>query len=359
MRSDTFLRFISLVIAMLAMTITIAVAVGEFASYSQILDAIPPTALILFGLLSVTISLWVLQRTLSSRAPLAYNVAIVGFPKSGKTTLITALFGEIFAHRVRGIDASLSGRSTIDRVNRDLALIQQGESLGPTTDQDLFAYRTNVRLGNQVFPRSYKIEFGDFPGEDSIAYSEQYGDWLHSTPFFKWVVDADALIFVIDLGEYQLAHLANPSARNQYAVRMSSAIRAAWQHILDANRDKEREVRRRPVVLVMNKADLLATAVVSSSQPGSELYREKLRDKILALGFGHQTPEVRELKPEVLESSSPRVLAEFDDLILFFRGESKRFSTVFTSSFRTIDSRLLGGEDLLKLVLPPVQLMPL
>ncbi len=32
--------------------------------------------------------------------PQAYNIAIVGFPKSGKTTLIVSLFDEIFLGRI-------------------------------------------------------------------------------------------------------------------------------------------------------------------------------------------------------------------------------------------------------------------
>lgn len=35
-----------------------------------------------------------------SRLPVAHNVAIVGYPKSGKTTLIVSLFGEAFARRI-------------------------------------------------------------------------------------------------------------------------------------------------------------------------------------------------------------------------------------------------------------------
>jgi type IV secretory pathway ATPase VirB11/archaellum biosynthesis ATPase len=102
---------------------------------------------ILFAIMTFIIGIAVTQlynELLKRALPKAYDVAIIGFPKSGKTTLITALFGEIFASRITTVEATLRGQSTIERVNHDLAKLEMGEAVGPTTDQDLFAYRTTI-----------------------------------------------------------------------------------------------------------------------------------------------------------------------------------------------------------------------
>src|SRR5271157_4011579 len=65
-----------------------------------------------FTVLMVVMFLYVI---FSNKLPIAHNVAIVGFPESGKTTLITILFGEIFARRVLGVQATPKGARTIER----------------------------------------------------------------------------------------------------------------------------------------------------------------------------------------------------------------------------------------------------
>jgi GTPase SAR1 family protein len=290
---------------------------------------------------------------ISNRLPIAHNVAIVGFPKSGKTTLITSLFGEIFARRVVDVQAKPTGK-TIERINADLAKLEKGQALGPTTDQEIFAYRTNVKIGNWPFTRTYKVEFGDFPGEDSFDYFTKFGPWLHTTPFFKWVVDSDAVIFVVDLAEY-----LDVDGQKSFIAEISSAIRAAWQNMADTVEGGAKSMSRRPTVLVFTKADLFDEVglrsnhnIFDSLKSRSEDPNEMLKDKILRLGFGDELPPIRELSAETLGAGKAEVERDFADLINFLRSESREFHILYTSCVGTVKGLRLGVADLLKFVLP-------
>ena len=191
----------------------------------------------------------------ASSLPITRRIAVAGFPRSGKTTLITVMFGEIFSRRAIDLNAALSGTSTIERVNEDLAKLEKGIALGPTTDQDLFAYRTTATTYGEssVFRQTYNIEIGDFPGEDTVSYVDVYGPWLHTTPFFKWMATADAWIFVIDLAQYWLEKGQGQSA---YVPDTAKGIRAAWQLLLEVPDVKEKIARGAPISIVFTKTDV-------------------------------------------------------------------------------------------------------
>ncbi|MGA9351028.1 MAG: GTPase domain-containing protein [Anaerolineae bacterium] len=270
---------------------------------------------------------------------IAHSVAIVGFPKCGKTTLITALFGEIFARRMLGPKVSPKGQSTIERVNADLAKLERGEALGPTTDQDLFAYRTEIEIVRWFLPQTYKVEFGDFPGDDSKEYVLQYGPWLHTSPFFKWVSEADTLVFIVDLGKY----LEQVYWKDRtYVAEMSAALRAAWQNYVDIV--GVRATQRTPVVLAFTKADLLS--IVKEVKP------DMIAQAIARVGFGALTPPIGEIDNAVLEAGKFSIEHDFSDLITYLKGEIRHFKIVYTSCFGTVDGRRLGLAELFEAVLP-------
>jgi GTPase SAR1 family protein len=305
------------------------------------------------ALSSLIVSLGFTYVTLSNRLPVAHNVAVIGFPRSGKTTLITSLFGEIFAQRVLGVQATPTGATTIERINADLAKLEMGHALGPTTDQDLFAYRTNVTTKGFLLPRSYKVEFGDFPGEDSAQYTKNFGPWFHTTPFFKWVVDADAYIFVIDLAKY-----LNPADQKNYIAEMSSAIRAAWQNLSDNIEGGSKAIKNRPAVLVFTKADIfdnlpISISLLLNTQSSEDLVeRESIKEAILKAGFGNDLPPVQKINTDLLDAERQKVEHDFADLINFLGSESARFHILYTSCVGTVHGLRLGVSRLLELVLP-------
>jgi GTPase SAR1 family protein len=292
-------------------------------------------------------------RSNSSLPPPQYNVAIIGFPQSGKTTLIAALFGETFAQRIKDVKMTPRGNLTIERINEILRKIEAGQAFGPTKDQDKFSFRADVVIPSFPFNRAFKVEFGDFPGEDSGEYMMKYGEWLHNTEFFKWVNTSDSLVFVIDLGHYI------PFAeRKEFVSSMSSAIRAAWQHFLDAN--EHNPIRDHPVVLAFTKTDLCD--VIEDSERlgiavktlfGNSEYQDRLETKVVQFAFGKDVPPTEKMSIYAVDAAKSSVLQDFEKLITYLEGETEYFEVVFTSSFGLVDGKRLGVEKLLKAVLPP------
>jgi len=268
--------------------------------------------------------------------PRSYNVAILGFPKSGKTTLIVSLFGEIFARRITSVKAILRGAETIQRVNDCLQMIERGKALGPTRSQDRFGFRVDMTQ-RKILARTYKVEFGDFPGDSSKEYIEKYGPWLHTTEFFKWVAESDSMVFVVDLGLYLLK-------RTQYVPQISSAIRAAWQNYVDTKRQLGQEAGYSPLALVFSKADLFGFRNLKGVRP--------LQSVIMRFGFGEEVPPVKDIDHKAYAEGSERVRRDFRDLISYLESESRSFKIIFTSCFGLLEGKRLGIEELLDAILP-------
>lgn len=294
----------------------------------------------ILGILGVGMSsYWFLLQRYS--LPRQINVAIVGFPRSGKTTLIITIFRETFQGRLSPLKLTPRGRTTIEKVNADVQRLDTGYAVGPTTDQELFAFRADVTTTRVLFARTYTVQFGDFPGKSSERFSSKDKEtWLHTSEYFKWVSDSDAMVFVIDLAEY----LLGGERRKEYVSRMSSAIRAAWHNYLDVNHHRLREVRQHPLVVVFTKTDLLT--VESSLGDGD------LEERIESLGFGDKIPPDTELRGYGISTFEDKVKREFAELIDYLKSEDRRFSIVFTSGFGQIEGRRLGIMELVRAVLP-------
>jgi GTPase SAR1 family protein len=255
--------------------------------------------LALVSLASAALS-WFISR---QRIPTSYRIAVLGFPRAGKTTLITAVFAYLFKAGLRGVSIVPRGDETIQKINADMEQLELGQPLKPTTDQEVFAYRAEVRPRSGVFTRNYKLEIGDFPGEDTVAFAEVYGDWLHKTKYFQWAVDSDAFMFIVD------TTLVVSSDGTEYVARQKRAFRAAWQRLQEHYLDGSRDLSRRPLLLVFAKADALWGMPID--------------------------PDSHKVQYGVEESAAKFKLQEisdqFSDLIAYFKHESRRFSTILTS----------------------------
>lgn len=276
--------------------------------------------------------------------PYSYHVAIVGFPKSGKTTLIISLFGEAFAQRLP-IRMVPKGTQTIDLVNLSLSMLEKGQSLGPTKDQDRFSFRGEVTMKYAFLSKKYNLEFGDFPGHDSQKYVEDFGPWLHKTEYFKWVSSSDAIIFVIDLGHY-----LNLKKRSGYIAEISSAIRAAWQYFIDVNEYRLKQVKNIPIILAFNKADLFSLDIRDyRTEPE---YLNEIEEKIMEMGFGNKIPELTEIYHNNLIKGKSDVINDFENLITYLENETSNMHIIFTSSFGLYHGVRLGLKELFTEVLP-------
>jgi GTPase SAR1 family protein len=188
------------------------------------------------------------------RIPQKFSVAIIGFPRSGKTTLLMSLFDHILSKKIEFNNIKIEGSETIERVNHFISLINIRKQIPPTQDQEIFAYRTSIKRQTILGSRIIKIEFGDFPGEQSKEFSEKYNNWFHRTPYFKWVKDADAYIFIVDFGDY----LINKEEDNLgfFVSTTTASMRAAWQHLIEYNYENKFDLKRNPIILLFSKLDL-------------------------------------------------------------------------------------------------------
>jgi GTPase SAR1 family protein len=284
------------------------------------------------GVVATLIVAFSAARIMRQRLPVAYRVAVLGFPRSGKTTLIIAMFGEMFARRLVGYDVHPRGESTIERVNADLESLELGRPLGTTTDQDLFAFRADVIARGGIFPRIFKVEIGDFPGEDTVKFAEEFGDWFHQTPYFKWAMEADAFIFVADLAAIRGGDSAAPNV-----ARTSRAIRAAWQRLQEHHLEGARRLSSKPVALVFMKEDLLFPAGAAAIR-GGPISRDPLQ-----------------VEQGALMAEEDRIVGLFGDLLAFLRSQARVFRVIFVSAF-AVDKcgRRLGVNELLRFILPRV-----
>jgi hypothetical protein len=266
------------------------------------------------------------------RMPASHRIAVVGFPQTGKTTLITAVFAYFFRHGVKGASIVPRGDETIRRINANMELLELGRPIGPTTDQDVFAYRAEVDLKSAMFPRRYKLEIGDFPGESTVEFSEEYQDWLHLTRYFEWAVSADAFLFVVDVGAVLL------DEDGEYVARQKRALRAAWQRLQESHLEGSSDVSLKPLVLVFTKADVLLF-----DRDISKL------DEIPPEG---QTPIVSVSPHGLLARKTEKITDRFEDLIQYFQNENRRFAMVFTSVFINVEGERLGVPEIAQLIMP-------
>jgi hypothetical protein len=186
--------------------------------------------------------------------PVSHRVAVIGLPRSGKTTLITALFELI----QRGSDipnVRLHGLNTISTVNRYIASLNAGEKIGPTKEKDTFVFRFSYSKRRGLLSRLYDIEIADFPGEYSeiishnleertqvqrettrrdsnesaLIVAEDLEFTLFNKEFFSWVASSREYLFLIDLA----AIYSGESPRRSVAD-IIGRIRTSWQVIEDS-----------------------------------------------------------------------------------------------------------------------------
>ena len=314
--------------------------------------------------------------------PSPHNVAFVGFQKSGKTTLLITMFNELMLFRVSGVSARLRGEKTIKRVTSYMEKIRLRQAVGPTTQRSQFPYEVNITRG-RFLGRSFKMSFADFPGEKSEEYvsglpeqqseghdyaankeSEDYRSVVASIvkkrapyhqiddtalfdrDFFRWVLECDALVFVVDIAQYLMdkAHSQPSPMASNYVVEVSQAYMRTWSYILDA-RDQAGEARAPVVVLAFTKSDLFD---VDSHGAAAD----SLETMMATAGFEEPLPEVREISRVKFEEGKKQCEEDFYDLLQFLRGHSRRFHSVYTSSFALMDGQRLGVEKVFKAVLP-------
>ena len=256
----------------------------------------------------------------------SYRVAVIGFPQVGKTSLITALFAYLFKRGIRGASIVPRGEETITRINAHIAEMESGKGVAPTRDQDVFAYRAEVQSRSKfgLLPTKYKLEIGDFPGEQSEAFIESDQPWLHNTKYFQWAMGADAFLFVVDSSQ------CNGFDTVEYVAHQQSAFRAAWQRLADHHIDGGSSLRNKAVILVYTKADRILDG--PPHRFGAGAVPETLEDR---------TKKLHDFLDET-----------FADFIYYVRRDAPKFKTVLTSVVKKQSLERIGIPEVADYMLP-------
>jgi GTPase SAR1 family protein len=183
------------------------------------------------------------------RHPSTFTVAILGFPNSGKTVFITAIFDQLQQGRSERIRLTPYGSDTVEEVSRNLNTLARGRWLPRTTPGNVFFFRAIASLRNPSVAR-VKLEIGDFAGEDLGELQPSSDRWLHKSEYFKYVIDSDAIMLAIDASQIT-------EDRRDGTNEIVNAFVAAIQIIADYKGAVGARRLRIPIALLVMKSDLL------------------------------------------------------------------------------------------------------
>ena len=335
-------------------------------------------------------------------APISYKICILGLPKAGKTTLITAIF-ELIQKGSDTPTVRLLGLSTINRVNKFISLLNSGRPVGPTFEADTFIFRfTYIKsaiLG--LLKDQYDVEIADFPGEftkniqtdapkglaSSVRIelhsqdrqaddSENFELVLFGREFYSWIATAQAYVFVIDL-----ADIYSDPAPTVKAQDISARIRASWQVIEDAVSERGiGSLGTRTVDLVFSKVDVLEpirgqfkvadlefkiSGVENNLLEAADGAKDRLekvlfeaadvtKHRIQSDGFDKDLSSAItvEVNDEFMRAITRLNNSLFRDLIEFFRNRNRRVNVTYCSMVWRINGRRLGVKQVLRDILP-------
>ena len=308
---------------------------GFLTVLQQLLQNLPAVVL---WLVTVVFASAVVSFFLNLRIPRLYSIAVIGFRGSGKTTLITALFREILEGRIKRVQATLSTRSTTERVMEGIAALDEGKPLGPTKDQDMFAYRTNIVLGTHI-KKTYKGLIGDFPGRMSEELADNTVAPFIEPEFARWVNEADAFIFVVDVAPCFMGYESDKGVNREYVIKMTAAIRTAWQNVLNEHTATAKRLKSYPVVLAFTKSDLINYI---SDAPDANV------TELMQRWGSEELPVNMRIDADKLSKQKKNIRDAFSAVLTFFEQTNHKFQEVFVSSVGVLDEKqFLKDEDVL------------
>ncbi len=257
-----------------------------------------------------------------------HDVAFIGYPGMGKTTMIVSMIGEIHLGKIKSAHATLLGESTIKRVAENLEKIRDGVPLGATDDSTKFGYTAFIEVNTKFSSKAYKVTYGDFPGEDSKKISQGSLNkltWFKETDYFQWALNAECYVFVIDASCIK--------DKNSSIVKdIMTGYRTSWQHILDNNTEAVRIIRKRPIIIAFTKCDLFFK---EGKNAEDTLYFESI-----------------DIRDEKFKTLKYNLHEKFKDLIDFFRKENPALEIIFTSSYGKYGDKVIGAKELFEKTLP-------
>ena len=155
-----------------------------------------------------------------------YYIAVLGYPRSGKSIFITSLINHLLYEKGSDYETIKINDETKKKLKDNIKCLNSRIPFKRTNTESIFPYRVDISKGKFLLKKNYKLQIGDFTGDNSAQFHNGYRQWFHKSPSFIWTLQADAFIFVVDLAEV-LAQYED----DFYCEKVSNAIYKAWKRI--------------------------------------------------------------------------------------------------------------------------------
>lgn len=196
------------------------------------------------------------------------RIAMLGYPYSGKTVYITVLYNYLETKKsTDGIDFSIRGTETAERIAGDISTLEDGRALPPTPNEHPFLYRGCVAT-SKLSLKKYEIQIVDYAGQKLEGELLKGDGFFHRTEYYKHMAACDILFITVDLDKVK-----DNLKDSQYIRDIEKHLRTAMGRLLE---DRIAGYRRRkfPVALLFLKEDLI-------EEDDKSNVREKLKDLIV------------------------------------------------------------------------------
>lgn len=238
-------------LTLLGMVVSISTMVFLLVDKFNLLDS--NYSLIVTAIVSATMAVYVsfIMKTLNKNAtPL--RAFVIGQPRAGKTVFLSILFDELQRISNSKIDFQQYGSETVEKVNDNIRILNQGKWVPRTHINTAFYYRARASVGKGAFRNKYTLEVGDYAGEHIDEFNTSSELWLHKSDYFKYALASDALLFCID-GEV-LKNKDKDKIESSQAMLIS-----AFQMLLAEKTTDAGQKLNIPISLVVLKCDLFTS----------------------------------------------------------------------------------------------------
>jgi len=273
-----------------------------------------------------------------------YYIAVLGYPKSGKSIFITSLINHLLHENGSDNETIKINDETNKRLKENIKCLNSRTPLDETDTDSIFPYSVHISRGKFLFKKNFKMQIGDFSGDNNAQFHNGYRQWFHKGRSFIWTLQADAFIFVVDLAEV-LAQYED----DFYCEKVSNAIYKAWKRIEKSHLGGKNNLKNKPIVLLFTKSDLLLTFYeLLAPAP-----LDQMRIKMFQLGFSKKSlPQTIRAKKDLDPDLYAIIEEKFGDIIYYLKRKSKRYNTIFFSHFLTLNDVPIGIEKVIDSILP-------
>lgn len=190
-------------------------------------------------------------------------ITLVGVSGSGKTVFLAVLFHILRWFKTSGMTFVPDGEETTTLITGIITELARRRWPSPTPSGMVFPFRADVRYSSGVHARSFKIFMPDYAGDESEEFLDPGQEQLiHLSPFFKQVVESNAVLLAAD-GEILAgndtaaitAHVAN--------------LMAAMTRLNNIRKGRNGKIPI-PVCLLIMKADVFGEQGVPAKVFGQE-----------------------------------------------------------------------------------------